>query len=304
MLRHGGVSLQLFVPQLLKARRHEADVLIGDRKGRQDGFSRVVVTRTLKLVLRLVHSGSYAMGSPETELGRLGLRETQHAVTLTRPYYLGLFEVSQKQWELVAGDAPSLYPGDTRPVEQVSYDVIRGATAGAGWPGDDNVDSDSFLGILRAKTGVPFDLPPEAVWEHACRAGTTNALNNGKELTGNVTCTNLALIARYSGNQTNNAGGFSEAHTSVGSYPPNAWGFYDMHGNVAELCCDWYSDALEDATDPLGPETGAYRTTRGGGWSDRARSCRSACRDHANPEGTSANIGFRIGCFAGMVETE
>lgn len=138
--------------------------------------------KTTKFVLRKVREGTFNMGSPETEVGR-GDNEPLHHVTLTHGFYIGVFETTQKQWELVMGTNPSQYPADNHPVEKVSYDMIRGADAGAAFPANNAVDAASFLGVIRAKTGVDgFDLPTEAQWEYACRAGTETALNSGKEL--------------------------------------------------------------------------------------------------------------------------
>ncbi|MBO7620170.1 MAG: formylglycine-generating enzyme family protein, partial [Victivallales bacterium] len=127
--------------------------------------------RTTELWLRYIPEGTFIMGSPEDELGRWD-DETQHKVTLTKPFYIGVFECTQRQWELVIkGYRPSYFRNDdyyaTRPVEQVSYNMIRGKEAGAGWPDSDAVDATSFMGILREKTGLMFDLPTEAQWEYA-----------------------------------------------------------------------------------------------------------------------------------------
>ena len=149
--------------------------------------------RTTELWLRRIPRGTFTMGSPEDELGRNG-DEVQHQVTLTQDYYIGVFEMTQKQYELVTGSNPSDFKGDTRPVECVSYYDLRGTSAegGAGWPAKGHaVDVNSFFGVLRAKTGLVFDLPTEAQWEYACRAGTTTALNSGKNLTATVECPNL-----------------------------------------------------------------------------------------------------------------
>ena len=146
--------------------------------------------RTTELWLRYIPAGEFTMGSPRGELGR-NSEEEQHRVTLTKPFYIGVFECTQAQWEYVMGgdvmgDRPSYFNNDscnaTRPVEQVSYDMIRGAKAGAGWSDSNDVDGTSFMGVLRTMTGLTFDLPTEAQWEYACRAGTTTSLNSGKNV--------------------------------------------------------------------------------------------------------------------------
>ena len=154
-----------------------------------------------------------------------GLDMKQHQVTLTQSFYVGVFEVTQKQWSLVKGGNPSQYLGDCRPVERLSYGDIRGtsATGGAGWPVyGHNVDNDSFMGKLRSKTGLLFDLPTDAQWEYACRAGTSTALNSGKNLTGWAQCPNLAEVGRYYYNRSDGVGGYTNTHTKVGCYLPNA----------------------------------------------------------------------------------
>lgn len=237
------------------------------------------------------------MGSPDSEKGRYS-DETQHQVTLTEDFYIGVFEITQKQYSLIYGSNPSSYKGDTRPVEYVSYNTIRGTggTAGAGWPTYGHaVDSGSFLGKLRAKTGKTFDLPTEAQWEYACRAGTTTALNTGKNLTSTGRDSAMDEAGRYNYNQNDGKGGYSSNHTKVGSYLPNAWGLYDMHGNVWEWCLDWYKSDLDSSavTDPKGPNSGSYRVIRGGGWGGSAQRCRSAYRRNGNPSSRS-NSGFRV----------
>lgn len=260
--------------------------------------------RTTELWLRRIQKGTFTMGSPKGEVGREpgSSKETQHQVTLTEDFYIGVFEITQKQYSLIYGRNPSSYKGDTRPVECVSYNDIRGtgSTAGAGWPAYGHVvDSGSFLGKLRAKTGKTFDLPTEAQWEYACRAGTTTALNTGKNLTSTDRDSAMAEAGRYCYNQNDGKGGYSSNHTKVGSYLPNAWGLYDMHGNVYEWCLDWWISDLGSSavTDPKGPDSGSYRVLRGGSWYNNAQYCRSANRsNYSDPSGNYAgnHFGFRV----------
>lgn len=259
--------------------------------------------RTTNLWLRLVLPGTFMMGSPTDELGR-NSNETLHQVTLTKPYYIGVFEMTQKQYALITGTDPSWYKGDTRPVESVSYDMIRGPVNGAAWPLNNQVDADSVLGKLRLRTNLTFDLPTEAQWEYACRAGTSTALNSGYNLTNATSDANMAAVGRYTGNWQDGKGGYSGyvswgdyyyVHTTVGSYLPNAWGLYDMHGNEKEWCLDWYEAYPGTVSDPKGATSGSGRLLRGGAYDGHAYCCRSAFRnDYGSPSGSYRNISLRV----------
>ena len=251
--------------------------------------------RTTEIWLKLIKPGSFNMGSPTDEVGRYE-DEDQHAVNLTKNFALGIFEVTQIQFEIICGTNFSAYAGFDRPADMVSYDFLRGTSNI--WTSPDAVDADSFIGVLRAKTGYNFDLPTEAQWEFACRAGTTNALYTGQEITANVRCTNVALMCRYRYNREDGKGGYTE-HTRVGSYPANPWGLYDMCGNVWEWTRDFYGYyPEEETTDPIGPETGYKRILRGGSWAASAQNCRSARRRSYDPDkrydGGDSNFGFRL----------
>ncbi len=255
--------------------------------------------KTDKLVLRRIEPGTFTMGSPQDELGRKG-GEMQHEVTLTRPFYIGVFEVTQCQWERVMGDWPSHFSNercrDGRPVEKVSYNDIRGARDGANWPSSNCVDAASFMGRLRERTGKAFDLPTEAQWEYACRAGTQTALNSGKNLTSTNRCPNVAELGRYKDNSGDGArnGDTKVGTAEVGSYLPNAWGLYDLHGNVWEWCLDWRGNYPGTESDPKGALSGSYRVYRGGSWNFFGYYCRSAFRDSARyPGSRSYELGFR-----------
>ena len=243
-----------------------------------------------KLVLRRIDAGSFIMGDEND------FDNPPRSVTLTQPFYCGIFQVTQKQYELVMGVNPSKYKGEARPVEYVSYDMIRGGKIGAQWPLSSTVDSTSFMGRLRARTGLNFDLPTEAQWEYACRAGTTSAYNNG----GNDK-NDLKQLGRYLGNLSDGRGGYSE-HTVVGSYKPSAWGLYDMHGNVLEWCLDWYEDRLGESaqTDPVGPASGVNHVVRGGSFDIFASSCHSAFRHRGKPGKGFDSNGFRLCCSVGL----
>ena len=233
--------------------------------------------KTTKLVLRRIEPGSFKMCG-------------QYDVTLTKAYYMGVFEITQKQYELVTGNNPSQYKGDMRPVEYVSWNTIRGNSLNYNWPSTANVDLSTFIGKIQTHTGLSFDLPLEAQWEYACRAGTTSQYNNGGNLEDD-----LRMLGRYDGNQTDGKGGYSDAHTVVGSYQPNAWGLYDMHGNVWELCLDGHGDLSTGMTDPVGPfSSGIYRMRRGGSYGAIAGSCTSSIRFGDNPWYEYNNLGFRI----------
>ncbi|MBQ7555470.1 formylglycine-generating enzyme family protein [bacterium] len=256
--------------------------------------------KTTKLVLRKIKAGTFSKGSPESEPGRED-GENLREITLTKDYYIGIFETTQKQYELITGNNPSKNLGDMRPVERVSFDMIRGAEKGAGWPHTVEIDDDSILGKLRAKTGIDFDLPTEAQWEYACRAGTTTALNNGTNIT-DVRDDNMDKVGRYLYNQNDGKGGYTNAHTTVGSYLPNAWGLYDMHGNVEEWCLDWFNyeeieySFIYPLTDPVGPSVifFNYRGLRGGGYLFPAHYCRSAKRAWDINDERGVYSGFRL----------
>jgi len=252
------------------------------------------VCRTTELWLRLIPAGTFTMGSPSTELGQQD-NEAPHQVTLTNPFYMGIFEVTQKQYLLVMGGTnPSKSKGDTRPVEKVGYDMLRGSSAGSKWPADNEVDAESFFGRLREKTNIRADLPTEAQWEYACRAGTATALNSGQDLTEGL-CPNMAETGRYAGNADDAKWGYSGKHTKVGMYLPNAYGLYDMHGNVREWCLDWYgSYAAGAVANPKGPLSGDGRIQRGGDYSSPAPACRSAHRARSYPYSNDDATGFRV----------
>ena len=241
--------------------------------------------RKTKLLLRKIPAGNFVMGSPMDELGRYS-DENQHTVTLSSNFYMGVFQVTQAQYtNVMGGTNPSYFHGAMRPVEYVSWDMARGGT----WPGGTPA-AGTFMDKLRSRTGLAFDLPTEAQWEYACRAGTTGAWHNGTTITNTTSDGNLAILGRYYYD-----GGGSTEHTTVGSYLANNWGLYDMHGNVWEWCLDWYAGSYGgDATDPPGPASGSDRVYRGGSWDDFARSCRSAYRGYDHADTTYFTMGFRL----------
>ena len=244
--------------------------------------------KTTKLVLRRIEAGTFRM-------------RNQYDVMLTQPFFMGVFEVTQRQWELVMGTRPSYFNNSNyyapRPVETVSYDMIRGSSAGAGWPANNAVDATSFLGKLRVKARLDLDLPTEAQWEFACRAGTTTDYNNGTNYTNpHAQDSNMDVVGRY---EYNSRTGFSSscapsAGTAiVGSYVPNVWGLYDMHGNVEELCLDW-SGSSGAVTDPKGASSGSRRVKRGGGWCYDPYYCTSSYQNTCTPSTAISYCGFRL----------
>ena len=254
--------------------------------------------KTTQMVFRRIPAGTFVMGSPTNELGRYS-DETQHQVTLTQDFYIGVFEMTQKQWERVMGAWPSYFDNvsyrDARPVEQVNYNVVRGSSPA--WPGyNNNVDANSFMGRLRARTGRAFDLPTESQWEYAGRAGTTTALNSGYNLSDLIDDARLVGVGRYYYN--GGLGYSSRADTTagtakVGSYLMNQWGLYDIHGNVLEWCLDLYGTYPGTVTDPKGVSTGSTRVGRGGSWASGANYCRVAYRAETGSIFDAYTVGFR-----------
>jgi len=283
--------------------------LVTDKRGDRVwyGVTNDTAYMTTKLVLRRISPGTFDMGSPPEEIGRETLGfcfEDRHSVVLTRPFYLGVFEVTQEQWYRVMGTWwPSCYTNAlyaaTRPVDSMSYDAVRGTGLGTRWPADNAVDASSFMGLLRTKTGIDtFDLPTEAQWEYACRAGTATALYSGTDLVSPDFDTNLCALARYkfTGGEADRSVTTARGTARVGSYRPNAWGLYDMSGNLFEWCLDWYAGHLgtDPVTDPEGTSSGTGRVLRGGCYKHIAAYSRSAFRPPMPPASCYADYGFRV----------
>ena len=215
----------------------------------------------VKLELVLVPKGSFVMGHDRAFIHE----KPAHPVTISKPFYLGKFEVTQEQWEAVMGTNPSRFKGAKNPVERVTWNHCR-----------------EFLRKLNEKTGRTFALPTEAQWEYACRAGSTTWYCFGDD---------AKQIGEYAWYDANSA---KKSHP-VGQKKPNAWGLYDMHGNVVEWCRDWHGKYTAEAqTDPTGPESGQSRIQRGGCWQRGAGYCGCPHRNFHVPDWRDNFCGLRV----------
>ena len=235
----------------------------------------------VSLDMNWIKPGTFIMGSPEDESCR-GDDETQHSVKLSQGFWLGKYEITQSQYEAVMGMNPSEFQGSNLPVENVNWYDTTNFCAKL---------TEQMKAAGRLPAGYEFSLPTEAQWEYACRAGTTTSLNSGKNLSDDEECPEMDEVAWYSYNS-------NETTHLVGQKQPNAWGLYDMHGNVIEWCSDWYGDypvsEANSIVDPIGPEAGSYRVNRGGYWDERAGEGRSASRYANSPDLRSSYRGFRV----------
>jgi formylglycine-generating enzyme required for sulfatase activity len=248
----------------------------------------VEVTNSIDMKLVLIPAGEFVMGSPPSEGDASDNERPQHVVKITQPFYLGAHEVTQRDYQLVTGRKPSFFSASGHGKEKVAgMDTSRFPVEGVSWE-----DAEEFCRRLSVKEGRTYRLPTEAEWEYACRAGTTTPFHFGSMLNGRQA--NCDGASPYGTNQK----GPSLSRTSrVGSYPANAWGLYDMHGNVWEWCSDWYSAdyyARSPTSDPRGAAGASYRVNRGGSWGDHASYCRSACRFWYSPSLRGTDLGFRV----------
>ena len=254
-----------------------------------------VLTNSIGMKLARIPAGKFVMGSPRTEPERVR-GEATHDVTITQPYYLGVYEVTQAEFvKIMGGQVQPTFGnnnggGPDHPMENLEWSHAA-----------------EFCRKLSAQpdelsAGRKYRLPTEAQWEYACRAGTTSAFHGGASLS--------SLKANCNGKVSYGdaePGPYLRRSAKVGSYPPNAFGLYDMHGNVAEWCADWYDpEAYEEnpQTDPRGPPVGTFAddfgnfflVVRGGSWLDDARACRSAYRQKAMHKNRYPWIGLRVAC--------
>src|ERR1043166_2051343 len=233
------------------------------------------VTNSLGMKFAWIPAGSFLMGSPKQEKERQA-NETQHKVTLTKGFYMGIHLVTQEQWQAVMGNNPSGFKNEKNlPVEVVSWN-----------------DCQKFLKKLVEKDKKPYRLPTEAEWEYACRAGTTTPFHFGETISTDQ--------ANYNGNGVygdGKKGVYRAKTTPVGSFPANAFGLHDMHGNVLQWCQDWYGEYPQgNVVDPQGADKGQFRAVRGGSWHYGPDGCRSAYRFKNHPDDRYSNFGFRV-CF-------
>ncbi|MBE9214976.1 formylglycine-generating enzyme family protein [Plectonema cf. radiosum LEGE 06105] len=224
-----------------------------------------------------IPGGSFLMGSPENELKRLDRESPQHKVTI-QPFFMGKFQVTQEQYQAIMGENPSHFQGKKKPVESVSWNNVV-----------------EFCDKISKRTGKTYRLPSEAEWEYGCRAGTTTPFHFGETISTD--------LANYDGNYTYGSGAkgeYKKQTTDVGSFPANAFGLYDMHGNVWEWCQDiWhenYNGAPIDGTPWLDDGNNNSRVLRGGSWLTTPETCRSADRTSDNPDVHYDYLGFRVVC--------
>jgi formylglycine-generating enzyme required for sulfatase activity len=224
-------------------------------------------TNSIGMQFVLIPAGSFMMGCNK-DIEKCDPEETpQHRVIISKPFYMAKYEVTQEQWAKVMGGNPSAFKGLSNPVEKVSWDDTR-----------------NFIEHLSKMDGKVYRLPTEAEWEYAARAGSESAYffgNAGEQ---------LGQYAWYS----NNSG--DKTH-SVGLKQPNAWGLFDMHGNVWEWCQDWFEQnyySSSPLTDPRGPSSGEHRVLRGGSWGSGVHKARIASRGHIKPDYRDIDDGFRV----------
>lgn len=253
------------------------------------GFFRAAYWAGQAPALVQVPSGTFLMGSPESELERLPCEGPQTMVTLTNDFRMGQYEVTQAQYQALMTNNPSYFTGDSnRPVEQVSWDDAMAycqLLTAAQW----------LAGCLPA--GWAYRLPTEAEWEYACRAGTTTPFNLGPDLRSGMADFDGCYEYYAALGEVYNPNGIRLWRTADGGqYAPNAWGLYDMHGNLWEWCLDRWTSSLPggSVTNPTGPAVGSDRVVRGGSWYDAGRWCRSAYRTPSPQSYFGNGTGFRV----------
>ena len=231
------------------------------------------------LILVWCPPGTFLMGSPKGELGRFA-NEAPAETTLTHGFFIQSTELTQQQWGALRNSNPSSFVNPSNPVEMVNWEDATGFC--------EELTRKSLAEGLIPK-GWRFDLPTEAQWEYACRAGTTSALNDGSNLASKTGADpGLDPLAWYESNS-------EQAAHPVAGKKPNAWGLYDMHGNLWEWCRDWFEFKLKGGNDPAGPTEGSSRVIRGGSWYIGSPSfCRSAYRSSYGIERRISHLGFRI----------
>jgi eukaryotic-like serine/threonine-protein kinase len=245
--------------------------------------SPAILTNTLGMKLALIPAGKFLMGSDSSDREAYDNEEPRHRVQITKPFYLGVYPVTQAEYRALTGQSPSFFKGaDDLPVEQVSW-----------------FDAVAFCNQLSMKEGLRpcydsrgaaiangdgYRLPTEAEWEYACRARSATRYSFGHDPD---TLGNHAWFNKNSDKKTH----------PVGRKQANAFGLYDMHGNVCEWCSDLFDNyyyGQSQVDDPCGPSDGSHRVIRGGGWINVAEDCRAAFRFRSTPTGTSTNLGFRV----------
>jgi formylglycine-generating enzyme required for sulfatase activity len=251
------------------------------------------ITNSIGMKLVLIPAGDFMMGSPKDAKDRREDEGPQHRVWIKKPFYMGIYTVTQKQYQKVMGKNPSWFSasgsgkGDVKdmdtddfPVEQVSWKDAREFCA-------------KLSALAREKkAGRKYRLPSEAEWEYACRARTTTPFHYGKSLSSKQ--------ANFDGNYPYGGaekGPYLKRTCKVGSYKPNAWGLYDMHGNIWQWCEDWHKNdyyAESDKEDPKSTKRGDARVLRGGSWYNGSWNCRAAYRRRVGPGGRNFNVGFRV----------
>ena len=231
----------------------------------------LTITNSFGMQFNYIPAGTFVMGSPEGEIGRTA-NEAQYTATISKPFYIQTTEVTQGQWKMIMNNNPSAHSscGDDCPVDSVTWNDVQ-----------------AFLTTLNAMGEGSYTLPTEAQWEYAARAGSKGAFANG-DITNATTDPNLNLMGWYS----SNAG---SSPRPVALKQANAWGLFDMHGNMWEWCHDWYGTyPTGSVIDPRGPSSGTERVNRGGGYPHPAQFSRAAIRNYYVPTKTGAAVGFRI----------
>nr|WP_297872720.1 flavodoxin [uncultured Blautia sp.] len=248
----------------------------------------------------LIEGGSFQMGSPDSEPWR-SEDETQHTVTVS-DFYISAYELTQAEYEAVTGENPSNFSGENLPVENISWlDAVSYCNARSEQEGLTLAYTIDGTNVTWDRKADGYRLPTEAEWEYACRAGTETPFNTENSPSADE----VNYYGHYpyeiegnyfsQGNLETQPGEYRETTVEVGSFEPNAFGLYDMHGNVSEWVWDYYGAYPgEEQSDPTGPQTGTMRVYRGGGWNDFAKNMRSAYRATLEPELMSFNIGLRL----------